>query len=484
MVASQLANISRPLLEVQRVNVLVRRGKRFLLYSVSGIDSIARQSHSVRCLRQAVAACAPLDQCITFPPELDSSQTELPDSVVKALDHYVDIAFVSALVAMPLRDNGAVVGCIVAENFDQPLPGQLQQNLRLIGTDCGSAIANALEHEKTPLRWATWWLADLSRSVRWATAIACVMIATFCLLWFVNIPARVTATGQMLPQSQRHLFVPSDSNVQTIHVKDGQTVRQGEPLITLQSPVLDARQQELRGELDLRRQELSTVKTQRSGVATRRGTQDASTQGDQLAGREAILLLEIEHLQKQVQLVQDRLDELQTVSPVDGIVAMAVPISSLQGRPVTRGQLLLDCYDPTAQWFAQVDVAADDMATVLRQTDQQSELSAQVGLLATPDAVVAGKVTEIASQTHLDAVTGANMLRMKIHLPTPPPLNTKQKLTNENATATARTGLSVVAKIDVGQQRLGAWLFRDWARWLSDQIRFRAKVIEQDGAAT
>jgi len=434
-----------------------------------------------------------------------------PEIVQEALDAYTDAALVSELRLVGLRcerpnlastelnasdqendrdDNRQspsreLVGFLVAESFDEPLPSDVDDRLIRISGPAAQALGNAIHHERTPLRWATRWVHDFSRSARWLMAGLIALLGLIGVLIFVQVPKSLTANGQTFPEIRRHVFVPTDSVVREIHVRDGQVVDEGDLLVSLHSPDLVIQQQDLRGQLDIKRQELATVRTRRTslGEASRRGdnasgSNAARQQLDELSSQEKLLSLEIEHLDAQIEIVGKRLGELKLISETAGVVAMSVPPESIMGRPVSRGQILMDTYDPDSAWLADVMVEQQDIASLLlaaREPTGSDSISASVGLVAAPERVVSASIDKIASQASMDQQVGAPVLRVRLAIPDG--IAWPLVATSDKTNPTPASGLAVRAQIHVGSQSLCEYLFRGTVTWLRDQIRFRTGVV-------
>ncbi len=92
-----------------------------------------------------------------------------------------------------------------------------------------------------------------SPTARWLAAALCVfMIIALAWAWFGHVDMVATAEGRILPSGRSKLVQPPEAGVvRAIHVRDGQIVRQGQPLIELDPTTSEAEAARLRHERDV-----------------------------------------------------------------------------------------------------------------------------------------------------------------------------------------------------------------------------------------
>ena len=95
----------------------------------------------------------------------------------------------------------------------------------------------ALEVEQTPA-------SPIGRAIIWAIALLAVIAVTWS--WFGHIDIIATAQGKIIPTERVKTIQPMETaQIATIHVKDGQRVKAGDPLITFDRTVTEADVQRL-----------------------------------------------------------------------------------------------------------------------------------------------------------------------------------------------------------------------------------------------
>ncbi|MEO0530355.1 MAG: HlyD family efflux transporter periplasmic adaptor subunit [Planctomycetota bacterium] len=131
-------------------------------------------------------------------------------------------------------------------------------------------------------------------------------------------------------------------------------------------------------------------------------------------------------------------------SPMEGNVISWRPEDYLAGRPVRRGQRLLEIADDQ-QWRIELEVPDHRTGHVLRASQAGGPLAVEYVVRADPSENHTGTVSSIAETTHVTA-EGVPVVRVVV---TP----------NDAMPANPRSGLGVSAKINCGEHSLAyVWL--------------------------
>ncbi|CAM2785116.1 efflux RND transporter periplasmic adaptor subunit [Vibrio rarus] len=194
------------------------------------------------------------------------------------------------------------------------------------------------------------------------------------LLFYLPVPYKTYAQGVIyVPQ---HAYVRAQSNgfVEQIRVEDGNTVTQGQALIELHSPVLQARELVLKAQFEEAKLRFEASINNRT--------------------ESEILLQELNYLKQEYQHVTRQLQHLQVMSPSAGRFVFANR-QLQQGRYYNRGEVIGFVVD-----FASLPLAAmiseDDIDRVRQQTRAVS-----LTLASQPDQHYAsGIIRQIPSSTH------------------------------------------------------------------------------------
>lgn len=445
-----LANDGRQFLGCDRVSVAVRRGERFRIEAVSGMDSFDRRSPSVRLLeilaRRAAVSGAALWS--------DRLAEDTPPELVEPLEGYRDESHVRSIGVLPLRsgaapdgDDGAVIGMLLVEQFTEPLAGDARRRGLTLARRAGTALANAVEHRSLPLLFVSqavrrclraWTGAGVPRS---AAAAAAGLAVLGCLV-FVNSEFTVEARGSAVPRLRREIFAPADGVVVNVAVVHGQHVGPGQELLQLRDAELDYELQRVLGERQTAQQRLAAVETLRlDSGGIRAGDPLHRTAADEEELKELVKSLE-----QQYAILKSRRKQLGVLSPIGGEVVTWDVRQLLETRPVRRGQALMTVADTSGAWILELEVPEREVAHVRLAWEPGRTLEADYVLATNPRALLRGRVQDIAPAVRVSA-EGRRTVSVRV--------------ATSLGAAEATPGVTAVAKIHCGRRSLGYVWFRD-----------------------
>ena len=168
------------------------------------------------------------------------------------------------LVVMPLKDERESKGtnpprsALMMECFDPAAnPEQMLARLEVIGRHSTSALYNAAEHRRIPMRFIWLPLAALQEGLGGKTKaiIAAVGLGLALLLLaliFVPYPLKMEAKGQLFPEKRIYVYSPtSESRVKGINatLKSGEYVEKGTILFNMYDKSLAAQISSLLAEI-------------------------------------------------------------------------------------------------------------------------------------------------------------------------------------------------------------------------------------------
>lgn len=261
----------------------------------------------------------------------------------------------------------------------------------------------------TPSRRGTAWLAAI---------LAAALLMALPLPWRVSAPARLEGSVQ------RAVVAPADGFLQQANVRPGDRVVAGQVLAQLSSQDLELERR--RRESELRQHESAY----RAAQARNDRTQMVISQSK---ANEAQALLS---------LAETQLDRTQLQAPFDGLVIKG-DLSQAMGAPVQRGEVLM-VLAPNDSFRLIVEVDESDIAAI------RPGQHGQVALAARPEQPL-GFTTRRIVPVAMTA-DGRNYFEVEA--------------APDASGAGLRPGLSGVAKIEVGERRLGWLLFHRAAAWL------------------
>ena len=253
-VAYLVANEGRRLVDCDRLTVGVRYGKKTRVESVSGCDIVEKRSNLVVLMRRLFNAVLAWGEKLVYAGVKDES---LPPKVLSALDAYLAESNSKLLVVLPLVDEREkeskkpVRTALLMECFEPPAePQQLVARLEVVGRHSVSALYNAVEYRRIPMRFVWLPLAKLQDGLGGKgrvilTLIMVLLLSLGCLMALVPYPLKMDAKGQLLPKTRQHLFMPEPAKVQAIHVKPGDQLPADFSVLTAYSPQVDSKMHSL-----------------------------------------------------------------------------------------------------------------------------------------------------------------------------------------------------------------------------------------------
>ncbi|HMC66646.1 MAG TPA: hypothetical protein VKI65_17055, partial [Gemmataceae bacterium] len=228
-VAYTVANEGRRLVECDRISVAVRRGRKTAIEAISGADVVEKRSNLVQRMRKLADRVIVWNDKLVYNGNRDDS---LPPDVLDALDHYLAESNSKLLVILPLSDERdkdskrPPRSALVMESFEPAaVPEQLMARLEVVGKHATSALYNAVEHRRIPMRWVWMPLAKVQDGLGGkARAITLGVVAALAVLMFLfTVPPdilplpgqtlKMDAKGQLLPQERQWTFSSKEGQI-------------------------------------------------------------------------------------------------------------------------------------------------------------------------------------------------------------------------------------------------------------------------------
>ncbi len=239
-----IANEGRRLIECDRVAVAVRRnGQKTAIDAVSGADIVEKRSNQVRLMRKLADEVLNWGEKLVFTGTRDDA---LPPGVLSSLDAYLAESPSKLLVVLPLTDEREGDGkdkpklpqrsALVMECFETPPePSQTIARLEVVGRHASSALFNAIEYRRIPLRFLWLPLAKLQEGLGgktraiWMSVMAAVTIIITGLV-VLPYPLKVEVMGKAMPQVRRTAYVPAPGKIEHFDVMPNEQVGEGRSL--------------------------------------------------------------------------------------------------------------------------------------------------------------------------------------------------------------------------------------------------------------
>ncbi|MDZ4658529.1 MAG: HlyD family efflux transporter periplasmic adaptor subunit [Bythopirellula sp.] len=467
-VAYDLANEGSRFLGVDRLSVLLRRGKDWQLLAASGTERLEPRADAVKELQSLAAVTAqwgePLDYVDGNAAD-GNDKTELPCAVAETLQQHIDHSHARRLIAVPLvfhHDYGTtaqkshdVIAVLIAENFSSG--GSLtRQRVVELAQLCEPALQQAAEWNRWPIRTVAHWTKSATRLwEKWGVsrfALAGALVATALLtLMFVPTDFEIEAPATLMPRIVQDVFATTNGTVREIKVEHGEQVDAGAVLAVLDDAELDLETERVRGELATVRKRLEAIAVARTDRQAREEpTPDRlplSAEAKQLELRQASLL-------KQAEILDKRREALTLRSPITGTVLTLDVQNLLRTRPVERGQVLFTVADTHSGWKLETLVPQDRIGHVIAAEQQSDDpLPVRFRLAGDMEHTFRGHVAEITETAVLDTAKLAEEL---------PEVRVEVSVDEESLPA-ARPQMAATVRVNCGRRSLGyVWLHDAW----------------------
>lgn len=465
--ALTLVNEARAVTRFDRVALVIKRGRKRVLLAVNGVETPNRRSEEMRSLEKLGATTIQLGQTLT----LEDAATQ-PEDVQQQFADHVFASNARRVVLLPLfrtddpralRDdpNDAVrsrvapacIGCLTFESFrkpDSPLP--TAESLNPLAEHASIVVTNCLAVKKVPALRAWTAVGSVSewlygRKLMKTLLIMAAVAAVVTTLIFVPYPYRVTAEGALLPAAQQRVYAPIDGDVETIFVTGGEPVALGSPMIQLRNDELMAQRISVANEVNETRQTELSLQSQIS--AARRDANDDEEM--RLRSELQETRVQLVGFEEDLEVLLVRETKLTVMPPAAGVIATFEPEQLLAGRPVRRGDLLVEVMQTEGDW--QLELEIEDrrigrLGDALKAAGSDG-LPVEFMLLTASEKTYAGvmHMQDLGTRAALNK-DGESVVRAIVSVdPT-----TLEEL---------RIGAEVFAKVDCGPSHLGEVLFGD-----------------------
>lgn len=463
-VASELANSSRTFVGCDRIAVALRRGRRYRIAAISGVDTIERRSQSVRNLEELASRVARTNEVVWH--DNDRADAIAPQ-ILESLQRLSDESQSRTIGVLPLVHHGGgagrrrmrVLGVLIIEQFTSVLNQNARSKAERLMEPSALALLNAIRYQALP---TLPWLRNRRdpagvSAARFAVIAATAMIMA-ALVWFLFVPIEfnISAEGELQPEELQQVFAPYDAQVASIKTRHGDQVEAGQVLVELRSPDLDLESQRVEGELATTQKRISAIQS----ALLQAVAEDArdEKQNSELAAEEEELTQLAESQRKQLALLRDQRKQLELRSPLTGRVLTWDLEQLLSDRPVQRGQSLLSVGNLEGPWVARLRVPDDRIGHVLEARGDTPQLSATFQLATNRGTEYRGEVRRIANRTE-SGLDDRSFVRVVLDL-------------NEAEISDLRPGATILAKVHCGRRPAAYVLFHDFIETVRGWFQF------------
>jgi len=475
--AFTIVNEARRLIGCDRVSLALDRGGKCKIEAVSGQDTLDNRANIVTGLGELSTLVVATGEALHY----TGSTTELPPQLEEKIHDYVEESYAKSITILPLRKPGEmqnsgdkeivqrdlshnreILGALIIEQIESDLPQELiEPRIDLVYEHTARAVSNCLAYNNLFLM-PVWraigkasWIVK-ARTLPKTLTITAAVLAVVIGLCVIPETFELQAKGALQPVIRREVFVETAGTIDKVHVKDGDLVKEGEPLVEMSNPELAAEMEKLLGSHRETRQQLDSVEYGKK----KRDVAEADL--IKLSGQSRQLRQRLESLEKQMDLIKQKHDKLLIRSPITGTVVLSWDIEkSLLHRPVETGQsrMSVAATSTGAEWELELFMSERYMEPVneARKTIKE-DLDVSYVLATDPHTEHKGQVRAVHERAELDAEHG-HCVRVRVQLA-------------ELSVTDPRPGATVTAHVYCGRKSIGRYMFYDFI-WSLRNFMFR-----------
>ena len=195
----------------------------------------------------------------------------------------------------------------------------------------------------------------IKKLTRPSAAILGSILLGLCLLAFWPVHYRVSCLARVQPTGQRLVAAPFEATLKIAHVKPGQNISKGDVLVSLDGRPLRIERESIEAE-----------------IAQASKEHDTSLAQGKIAEAQQAKLRE-RQLGRRWDLISDRLNRLEVVSPIDGII-ISGDLSQYEGAPLELGQTLLEI-SPMEKMALEIEIPAHEIGYVEKDSETRVRFS-------------------------------------------------------------------------------------------------------------
>lgn len=290
------------------------------LQAMSHVEKFEERTSAVHVVEACMEETADQDEEIVWPPPQGLK------TVTRAHEEYVRNFGPGALVTLPLRLDGEVVGALMCERATGAFTGADVSALRLMCDQSTRRLADLKRQDRwfgrrwlDAVRDALGWVFGVKHT--WAKVGGLALVGLFWFLAVGKLDYRVEGTFLLKTDDLVYLPAPFDGYIDTVSVQIGDEVKQGQQVLNLDTRelVLD----QTAAQADISRQNREAEKAQARLMLA--DMQIATALKDQAKAR----LEKVEH----------NLENAKVKAPMAGLIVEG-DLKKMLGAPVRRGDVL------------------------------------------------------------------------------------------------------------------------------------------------
>ena len=382
------------------------------LQAISHMERFERKMDIVTSLEAAMEEALDQDEEILWPC-FDAN-----GAVTRDHEAYVKKQQAEHLISLPLRLNDQPLGVLTCEREDTAFSEDDVRNLRILGDQVACRLGELKQRD----RWFGAKLKDgICKQVSGLlgvehTLAKLVGLLTCGLLFFaiiVKLPYRVEATFILRSEDVRQVSAPFDGYIDSVQVKIGQQIEQGNRLLLLDTS-------------DLLLEESAALANQVRFLR----------EGEKARALDKLIEMKIaqaraDQARAQLELIRHRLSQAQVSSPIAGIIVEG-DLEELRGAPVSKGDILFKVARHE-NLFVELKIKEDDIHEL------SEEQSGKIAFVSRPQLKYPFKIIQIdpvalpGDSGNIFNARGKNL---------------------DGSVDWWRPGMSGIAKLDVGRRKI------------------------------
>ena len=392
-----LANYGQELLGVYRCMAgSYNAWGKFRMEAVSGLESVAVKSSFIKAISQiAREVCVNGKVLLVENPAEAKVAGDDADEILTAARLYMLQAETKVMGVFPVKSGNDVVGALVVEKADEePIDQTQRRQVEALLGEAGTALNNGLAYRNLPLSPLVRGVGALRRKIfrmpRLRLAIWVVILAVVLSLPFViRKQVKVIGTAELVPVAARTVYAQRDGDIERLEIPAGQDqlVNEGDVLAVMDMLDIDRK-------LDFIQSQISEKTLARKEANLRRDYAEEQLLDRQLKTLEA---------ERQMYLVEREKYQVRAVVAGQIITPPAV-LRLLQGKPVARGDAILEIVPQDTSWELSVNVPEDEAGPLLQAYDdpeRKEPLVARIILNVNPSLKLRAEVISVAPRAYV-----------------------------------------------------------------------------------
>lgn len=418
----------------ERVSIGLIAGDSIRIVGMSGADTVDRRAPAAELIESAMEECAVQDAEILFPSPPESERDPAARRIVRAHEQLSQRDGPSAILGLPLRIEGDLVGVMTLERAAaDPFPMGAASLLRLVAEFVGPCLWTRRLADRGVVAVTRDRIIDLGRAIVGPRHTGWKLVGGLLLLAFVGlavvpIPDRVAARAEVRAVTSRTIPPPFAGYLAESLVRPGDSVVAGQVIGRMDTSELVLQQEQEEGHREMLETEAD----------------NAHASGDLSTWRRATKA--IDESDAKLGLLSSNIARAEIRSPIDGIVSRG-DLEDFVGARVEPTTALFEIVKPERLALIEVD-----------ERDARRVTPGQRGwLVSTSNPNRRIPITVERVNPSAEPVEGANVFLVEASIENPPPFLHPGTRGRVRLRDDWTTGLAALARPIVDEFRLRVW---------------------------